>query len=316
MIDNKVILFTHRDCLGHQPNEDHPESPNRLIAVMERLRQCTDFTLEEHEARLAQKTDLTRAHTPAMIDQVFKSIPSKGGPLQALDEETFVSSGSGKAALRAAGACLDAVDACFKTAGSFVFCAVRPPGHHATRTAPGGFCLFNNIAIAALRAMENPAVRRVCILDFDVHHGNGTQDIFWNDERVLFASMHEQLQDPEAGTPDQTGAHNNIINVHEQAGAGGKEWLKALQDKILPRFAAFEPDMIFVSAGFDAHKADPLAETNLVDADYLRMGAMVGAFARSRPLQGVLVSLEGGYNIDALPGAVSSFLTGLVTNKK
>lgn len=313
---NTLYLFTHPDCLGHRNTDDHPEKPDRLKTVLQNLEACQGIKLQKAEARLATVDDLQRAHTSEMIAGVFDMIPPRG--LWAVDEETFLSSGSGKAALRAAGACLDAVDLCLKNPGSFAFCAVRPPGHHATRTTPGGFCLFNNVAIAALAAMENKKARRVAILDFDVHHGNGTQDIFWDDNRVLFASLHEQLQDPALGLPDQTGTHNNIINIHQPAGAGGKEWLKALQDIILPRFAAFNPDLLFISAGFDAHQADPLADTNLTDEDYAQMGALIGAFAADRPLQGVITALEGGYNIEALPLAVCAFLTGLVssTSKK
>lgn len=295
------LLYTHPVCLGHRPDAEHPESPERLDAILSALPD-----LPRHEAPLATQDDLALAHTKTMIAHVFDLIPKTG--IWALDGDTIVSPKSGEAALRAAGAALAATDAVIDGKASFAFCAMRPPGHHATRERPGGFCLFNNVAIAALHALERRGLKRVAIVDFDVHHGNGTQDIFWDDPRVMFVSSHQSPLYPGTGSESEKGAHDTILNMPLKAGTDGAVLRALYESQARPRLEAFAPEMIFVSAGFDAHRDDPLANIDLVEEDYAWLGTFVRKMAERSARGRVVATLEGGYNLDALAASTAAFV--------
>lgn len=264
-------------------------------------------------ARKAKVEDLLLAHSQEHIDKIFAAIPKVG--LNFIDGDTLVSPGSGEAALNAVGSVLDAVDNVIAEKNSNAFCAVRPPGHHAHRDHAEGFCLFNNIAIGALSALKHHGLKRVAIVDFDVHHGNGTQDIMWNEENVLFVSTHQAGIYPGSGFADQKGAYNNIMNFSLPAGTDGAVFREIMESQILPRLNEFGPEMIFVSAGYDAHKDDPLAQFIFTEDDFAY--AMTALVRASEELcEGRLVAvLEGGYDLAALAKSVAASLEVMMKEK-
>lgn len=295
--------------LAHEPPQGHSERPARLKAVLEAL---ADTPFDRREAPLADKAAIQRVHAPAYVEALESAFAEARGGRVRLDPDTYISSGSREAAYRAAGACIAAVDAVLGGDDDMAFCAVRPPGHHAEPSAAMGFCVFNNVAIAALHALEAHGLSRVAIVDFDVHHGNGSQSVAEKEPRLLFASTHQAPLYPGTGGADEHGRDNNIINAPLPAGAGSVQWRAAMEMRLLPALEAFSPELILVSAGFDAHKADPLAQMELEDADF----AWIGARLRELSLQhcnGKLVStLEGGYDLAALARSVSAYLGALV----
>ncbi len=303
-------LYTHPACLQHDNGPGHPESPARLAAVLRALDHDRHAALDRVEAPRASREQLLRVHTAAHIDTVLAAVPE--GELHLLDDDTALSPGSAEAALRAAGAAVAAVDAVL--AGGHVhhaFCAVRPPGHHATREQPMGFCLFNNVAVAAAHALTAHGLKRVAIADFDVHHGNGTQDIFWDEPRVLFASSHQMPLYPDSGLPSERGV-GNILNRPLSAGDGPYLFRELWEDDLLPRLHAFKPQLVLVSAGFDAHQRDPLADLCLGSEDYAWITAKLVELAR-RHAHGRLVStLEGGYDLAALTASVVAHVDALM----
>jgi acetoin utilization deacetylase AcuC-like enzyme len=293
-----VALFTHKACLEHNPGADHPESPSRLATVLEALDIDRFAWLDRIEAPRATRAQLERVHRVDLIDSIFCGAGTTGE--RQLDEDTFMSSGSLEAALRAAGACCAAVDAVLDGKVRRAFCAVRPPGHHATPSAAMGFCLFNNVAVAAAHAVDARGLERVAVIDFDVHHGNGTQDIFWADPGVLYVSTHQSPLYPDTGLDTERGQHQNILNIPLAAGAGATEFRAAFESILLPAINAFAPQLVLVSAGFDAHRLDPLADLNLEAADFAWITEQLVAIAE-RHAEGRLVSsLEGGYHLSAL----------------
>ena len=288
-------VYTHPACLAHDTGPDHAERPARLTAVVDALRRGLP-ALDWHEAPRATRGQLLRAHAPELLDAVLETHPAHR---ILLDPDTVLSPASAEAALRAAGAAVAAVDAVLTGKTMRAFCAVRPPGHHATGDVAMGFCLFNNIAVAALHALDKHGLERVAIVDFDVHHGNGTQAIFERDPRVLFASSHQWPLYPETGARNETGV-GNIVNMPLPVEAEGVLFRRAWADVLLPAVDDFRPQLLLVSAGFDAHWRDPLAQLRLQAGDYTWISEELVALANRHCGGRMVSSLEGGYDLAAL----------------
>jgi acetoin utilization deacetylase AcuC-like enzyme len=303
-------LYTHPACLQHDPGPDHAERPARLRAVLQALDHDRFAALDRIEAPRATREQLLRAHSAAHVEHILTSAPSEGG-MYRLDEDTVMSSGSVEAALRAAGATVAAVDAVLSGPAQRAFCAVRPPGHHATRDQAMGFCLFNNIAVAAAHALAVHGLKRVAIADFDVHHGNGTQDIFERDPRVLFVSSHQSPLYPDSGHEDERGV-GNIVNGTLSPGAGSHEFRELWDSVLLPRLHAFKPQLVLVSAGFDAHRSDPLADIRLGQEDYAWITERLVALASTHAGGRLVSTLEGGYDLAALAASTAIHVNSLM----
>ena len=301
-------IHAHPACLLHDTGTDHVERPQRLREVTKALRGAFP-ALEWREAPRATRGQLLRAHAPGLLDLVLETRPASR---LMLDPDTVLSPDSDEAALRAAGAATAAVDAVLVGLDTRVFCAVRPPGHHATRDAAMGFCLFNNIAIAALHALDAHGLQRVAIVDFDVHHGNGTQAIFEQDRRVLFASSHQWPLYPGSGAGNETGA-GNIVNAPLPADADGTLFRAAWTETLLPAIDAFRPQLLLVSAGFDAHRRDPLAQLRLEAEDYAWITRELVRLANRHCGGRIVSSLEGGYDLEALRESVVAHVGELLT---
>jgi acetoin utilization deacetylase AcuC-like enzyme len=303
-----MLLYTHKACLAHDAGPGHPESPSRLQAVLEALDTDRFAALERVEAPRATREQLARVHDGELIDALFSSAPRQG--YARLDPDTAMSPDSLEAAERAAGAVCAAVDALIDEKSTRAFCAVRPPGHHATRDTAMGFCLFNNVAVGAAHALAR-GLQRVAIVDFDVHHGNGTQDIFWEDPRVLYASTHQWPLYPGTGRRDERGA-DNILNVPLPRGAAAAEFRAAFNEAILPALRSFAPQLVLVSAGFDAHRLDPLADLNLVADDFAWVTSELVQIARASAGGRVVSSLEGGYSLTALRESTAAHVAAML----
>jgi acetoin utilization deacetylase AcuC-like enzyme len=303
-----TALFTHPDCALHEMGEGHPESPARLHAVMAAIRDSGIAPrLSVREAPAATREQLWRVHDEQYVDAVIAAAPSRGYAY--LDPDTSMNPKSLSAALRAAGAVVAATDLVMSGEASSAFCAVRPPGHHATPSRSMGFCLFNNVAVGAAHALETHGLQRVAILDFDVHHGNGTEDAFHEDPRVLFCSTFQHPYYPYSGADS---SNDHVVNTPLPAMTDGRGFRAAIERDWLPALEAFKPEMVFVSAGFDAHKEDPLAYLKLGDEDYRWVTERIREVAQ-RHAQGRIVStLEGGYNTTALGRCVVEHLTALM----
>ena len=299
-----IAYISHRDCVLHDMGPGHPEQPARLSAIDNRLiASGLGMLLQQYDAPLARRAQLEAVHDPDYIERIFASSPAKG--LVWVDADTAMNRNSLDAALRAAGAVVLGVDLVLQAKAEQVFCAVRPPGHHAERGRAMGFCLFNNIAVGAYHALKNHGLKRVAIVDFDVHHGNGTEDIVAGDEQVLFCSTFQHPFYPHSG---YNSAAPNIINVPLAAGSDGRVFREAVKARWLPRLEQFAPELILVSAGFDAHQADEMAGLNLVDADYAWATRQLCVLA-DKAAQGRIVSaLEGGYTLHALARSVEAHI--------
>jgi acetoin utilization deacetylase AcuC-like enzyme len=293
---DRVRIYTHRACLEHDTGPAHAERRERLDAVTQALAAAFPDSLDWFDAPQATEQQLLRAHDAALLQTVLESTPSQR---IMLDPDTVLSPASAEAAVRAAGAAVAAVDAVLSGDATRAFCAVRPPGHHATRDTAMGFCLFNSIAVAALHALDAHGLARVAIVDFDVHHGNGTQAIFERDPRVLFLSSHQMPLYPDSGFAHERGV-GNVINAPLPPGAGGDAFREAWTTALLPALAGFRPQLLLVSAGFDAHRRDPLAQLQLEAADYAWLTAQLVAIADTHARGRIVSLLEGGYDLQAL----------------
>jgi acetoin utilization deacetylase AcuC-like enzyme len=305
-----TLLFTHQACLDHDPGSYHPESPARLRAVLEALAAPEFDRLERREAPEATIEDLARVHPRPFVERLLAAVPQTGHV--AIDADTVMSPASGRAALRAAGAVTAAVDAVIAGEADNAFCAVRPPGHHAEPRRAMGFCLFNNIAVGALRAREVHGLTRVAAIDFDVHHGNGTQARFADDPTLFYASTHQSPLYPGTGAASETGV-GNIVNVPLPPLAGSRQFRMAMSQKILPALDAFRPEMVLISAGFDAHRHDPLAQLLLEEADYTWATEQLVDIARRHAGGRVVATLEGGYDLPALAASAAAHVRALMS---
>ncbi len=290
-----MIIYTHPACLGHDPGPEHPERPARLEVILAGLREAHG-DLDWKEAPLAKLGDLRRVHTDPLLQEVTQS---DFDGYRMLDADTVMCRESRAAALRAAGAAVAAVDAVMHGADRTAFCAVRPPGHHATADTAMGFCLLNNIAVAAAHACDKHGLERVAIVDFDVHHGNGTQDIFYEEPRVAYFSSHESGIYPHTGNPYERGL-GNVYNVLLPPGTGGFRFRNVWADEMLPALDRFKPQLLLISAGFDAHMRDPLADLMLETEDFAWLTRELRAIANRHAAGRVVSVLEGGYDLEAL----------------
>lgn len=305
-----TLLISHSACLDHVTPAGHPERPDRLRAIERALEDEKFQTLLRVEAPLAEKAAVARAHPLDYVEAVEQASPAEG--LVRLDADTTMSPGSYEAALRAAGGAVLAVDEVMTGRAANAFVATRPPGHHAETATPMGFCLFNNAAIAARHARAVHGAERVAIVDFDVHHGNGSQEIFWNDASVMYCSTHQMPLYPGTGARTEEGAHRTIVNAPLRAGDGGAAFREAFASAILPRLESFRPDLVIVSAGFDGHARDPLASLNLLEPDF-EWATQQSMAVADDCAQGRLVSLlEGGYDLQGLAKSVAVHVKALM----
>jgi acetoin utilization deacetylase AcuC-like enzyme len=289
-----LALYTHAAMLDHRPGEGHPERPERLAAVLDALA-ATDLDLNRIEAREATLAEIERVHPAALVEAMIDAAPTSG--MVAIDADTWMSPGSLRAARLAAGAVIGAVEAAARGELTRAFCAVRPPGHHAELNRPMGFCLFSSVAIAA-RAAQAAGLARVAIIDFDVHHGNGTQAVVETDPSLFYASIHQSPLYPGTGGEDETGV-GNVVNAPAPPHAPRELWRRLFETRLIPAMDAFRPDLVLISAGFDAHRLDPLAQQSLEAADFAwatRAVVEAAGAAKGR----VVSSLEGGYDLEAL----------------
>jgi acetoin utilization deacetylase AcuC-like enzyme len=305
-----TLLYTHPACLEHDPGRHHPESAARLRAVLAALEGPEFARLERREAPEAPAKDLLRVHSRRHVERILGAVPKTGHA--AIDADTVLSPASGAAALRAAGAVVAAVDAVVAKEAANAFCAVRPPGHHAEPERAMGFCLFNNAAIGALRAREAYGLARVAVIDFDVHHGNGTQAAFETDGSLFYASTHQYPLYPGTGAASEIGV-GNIVNVPLRPMSGSSQFRLGVTQRILPALDAFRPELVLVSAGFDAHRNDPLAQLMLEEADYTWVTEKLVEIAQRHAEGRLIATLEGGYDLAALGASVAAHVRVLMS---
>ena len=288
----------------------HPESPARLKAVLAALDAPEFKNLERREAPLADEAQIKRVHEADYVTSALAAVPKSGH--FGLDPDTVVSPGSGEAALRAAGALCAAVDAVVAGEADNAFCAVRPPGHHAEPARAMGFCVFNNVAVGAAQARAVHNLHRIAVVDFDVHHGNGTQAMFWADPDLFFGSTHQMPLYPGTGSIDERGVATNICNAPLSPMAGSAEFRAAMRERILPALTRFQPDFVLVSAGFDAHEDDPLAALRFHEADFAWATGELLSIAQSSCGGRLVSTLEGGYNLEALASSSAAHVRALM----
>jgi acetoin utilization deacetylase AcuC-like enzyme len=305
-----TLLLTHPAALMHLTPLGHPERPDRLRAIDRALEGEEFSTLARDAAPEADVEAISLVHPVEYVQRLRESVPEEG--FARIDADTAMSSKSWEPIMRAAGGAIRAVDEVVQGTASNAFVAMRPPGHHAETVTPMGFCFVNNAAIAARHAQRRRGVGRVAIVDFDVHHGNGSQEIFWSDPSVMYCSTHEMPLYPGTGARSEVGEHGNIVNAPLRAGDGGPQFREAMASTILPRLEDFQPDLIVVSAGFDAHTRDPLANLNLLEADYAwitqRLMEIADRYAGGR----VVSVLEGGYDLEGLAGSAAAHVRALM----
>jgi acetoin utilization deacetylase AcuC-like enzyme len=304
----KTLVFTHRSSLRHETPPGHPERVDRMKAVNAVLEAPHFHSLLRREAPRATDAQLRLAHSADHVERLQAVAPESG--FEYLDSDTVMSAHSLEAALRAAGAATAAVDAVIRGEADNAFCALRPPGHHAEHNKAMGFCFFNQVAIAALHARARHGAERVAVVDFDVHHGNGTQDIFWSEANLFYGSTHQMPLYPGTGARNETGV-GNIFNAPLRAGDGSADFREAMNTVILPALDSFAPDLVLISAGFDAHARDPLGSLELTEEDFawatLRLMELADTHCQGR----VVSVLEGGYDLQGLAGSVGAHLHAL-----
>ncbi|NBJ11400.1 histone deacetylase family protein [Microvirga arsenatis] len=305
-----TLYITHPACLDHQTPFGHPERPDRIRAIERALEKERFMPLIREQAPMAEVESLALAHPEAHILRLRDIGPREG--LVRIDDDTTMSPGTYEAALRSAGGAVLAVDEVMTGKVKNAFVAMRPPGHHAERTRAMGFCFFNNAAIAARHAQARHGAERVAIFDWDVHHGNGTQDIFWSDRSVLYCSTHEAPLYPGTGALFETGEHNTIVNAPLRSGSGSDAFREAVETAILPRIDGFAPDLIIVSAGFDAHWRDPLASLNLTESDFAWATQKLMDLADRHCGQRIVSVLEGGYDLEGLAKSAAFHIDALM----
>ena len=304
-----TLLLSHPVMIEHSPPEGHPERPDRL-RIIERILATPPFDdLLREEAPLASAEQITRAHAEDYYHRIEQAAPDEG--FEQLDPDTWMSPKSFEAALRGAGAAVRAVDAVMRREAENAFCATRPPGHHAETRRAMGFCLFNNAAIAAYHAREVYDAERIAVVDFDVHHGNGTQEIFWSDQGLFYGSTHQMPLYPGSGAPTERGV-GNIFNAPLRAGDGSHEFRDAMKTRILPALDDFTPDLLIISAGFDAHKRDPLGSLELTEEDYVWATLYLMDEAHRHADGRVVSVLEGGYDLKALASSLAVHVQALM----
>ena len=305
-----TAVFTHPSCLLHEMGPGHPENPLRLQSVLDALRTPEFEAVVWREAPEAPLDAIDRVHDPRYVRALLAAVPEEG--YVRIDPDTAMSPASGAAMLHAAGAATAAVDAVIGGEFANAFCAVRPPGHHAERGRAMGFCFFNNVAVGALQAREVHGLQRVAVVDFDVHHGNGTQHVFEKDPGLFYASTHQDPFYPGTGRAEETGVAGNVVNVPLRGGSDGAVFRRAFADTILPKLEAFAPELVMISAGFDAHHADPLASLGLNEADYAWATSELCAVAKRHAAGRVVSLLEGGYDLDALGSSAAAHVRALM----
>jgi acetoin utilization deacetylase AcuC-like enzyme len=305
-----TLLLTHPSALNHETGLGHPERPDRIRALNEEFGRAVYSMLAREEAPMAPLEAVSLAHPMEYAEKLREVAPETGAVR--VDGDTVLSSGSWEPIMRAVGGAMYAVDEVFAKKTDNAFVAMRPPGHHAETATPMGFCFFNNAAIAARHAQKKHGAERVAIIDFDVHHGNGTQDIFWNDPTVMYSSTHQMPLYPGTGAKSETGTKNTIVNAPLSAGDNGTQFKEAFESVILPRLNNFQPDLVIISAGFDAHRNDPLANLNLVEEDFAWVTGKLMDLADKHAKGRVVSLLEGGYDLEGLAKSAGAHVRALM----
>ena len=302
-----TALLTHADCLSHETPEGHPEQVARLEHVLHAL---AGLDLQRVTAPMAAEDDILRVHPASYLAELRRELPAEGR--KQLDADTWMSPGSLDAAFRAAGAAVRAVDLVLGGAVGNAFCATRPPGHHAETDTPMGFCLFGNAALAAKHALDHHGLSRVAVVDFDVHHGNGTQDLLWDEKRALVITSQQLPLWPGTGHPEEDGAHGNVMNLPLPPESTGADMRDLYTEQVFPRLRAFKPELIILSAGFDAHTDDPLAQLQWETEDFRWLTAQLCSLAQELCQGRIVSTLEGGYDLNALTDAAKAHVEELI----
>ena len=308
----KILVFTHSDCLLKYNGSNHPERRERLDTVLKSIKEISGMEISINEAKLADIDIITLVHPKKYIDNILSSIPESGllGVAKEPYADTLLCPHSKEAILRSCGSGISAADKLFENQNKRIFCAVRPPGHHAETSRANGFCFVNNVALTARYLQTKYKIKKIAIIDFDVHHGNGTQEIFFNDKTVAYGSIHESPLFPGTGSEEEKGV-GNIFNAPISYGTNGKDYIKIFENKIIKNIDDFKPEIILISAGFDAHIRDPLANINLKSKDFNILTKKIVEIANTH-CEGRLISfLEGGYDLLSLSESIKEHFIGL-----